>query len=195
MKIDWNYPAPRTGLNGSFDKFIGPGATKAEQIIQYVLPVLVMVLAPSYAYFYELNWSGWQYLVCGLFAGDMVGGILTNATSSAKRWYHRAEQTKASHIKFVATHIIHLLIVAWLFVSMNWLWFAASALFLMIAALCILSVPVYLQRPVAQMMYIFALVLSFYALSIPPGMEWFLPLLYFKLLVSYLPREEPYRPD
>lgn len=28
----------------------------------------------------------------------------------------------------------------------------------------------------------------------PTGLEWLLPLFYFKLLVSHLPKEAPYRP-
>ena len=57
-----------------------------------------------------------------------------------------------------------------------------------------LWVPQYLQRPVALIVFGCALLISLYVLSQPVGLEWFLPLFYLKLLVSHLPKEEPYRP-
>ena len=34
MKISCNPPAPRKGLSGSWDRFVGPGATQAEEWLQ-----------------------------------------------------------------------------------------------------------------------------------------------------------------
>jgi hypothetical protein len=44
-------------------------------------------------------------------------------------------------------------------------------------------------------MYAGSVLLSLYALAPPPGMEWFLPLFYLKLLVSHLPPEHACRPE
>lgn len=73
-------------------------------------------------------------------------------------------------------------------------WFLISGGYLLIAAIVVLSVPQYLQRPVALIVFSGALLVSLYVLSQPAGLTWFLPLFYLKLLVSHLPKEEPYRP-
>ena len=73
-------------------------------------------------------------------------------------------------------------------------WFLISGGYLLIAAIVVLSVPQYLQRPVALIVFSGALLVSLNVLSQPAGLTWFLPLFYLKLLVSHLPKEEPYRP-
>lgn len=195
MKIDWKYPKPRTGFAGAVDKFIGPGVTKGELVIQIIMPILAMFISVVYAATLPVDWSGGQYIVCAILAGDMVGGIITNATSTAKRWYHRNGQGFLEHYKFVVTHLCHLVLVSWLFLSFDFLWLLYSGVFLLIAAACILKSPVYLQRPISLTFYGIALILSLYVLVSPKGLEWFLPLFYLKLLVSHLPYEEPYRPS
>ncbi|WP_462323105.1 hypothetical protein [Halochromatium sp.] len=90
--IDWYVPQPRTGLAGALDKFIGPGATTAELLLQILAPLVAALAAPLYAALSGEDWSWFQYLLCAVLAFDMVGGVVTNATSSAKRWYHRDGQ-------------------------------------------------------------------------------------------------------
>jgi hypothetical protein len=67
--------------------------------------------------------------------------------------------------------------------------------YLLFSAALVLLVPQYLQRPVTLAAYTCALLLSMYVLRRPPALEWFLPLFYLKLLVSHLPKEEPYQPS
>jgi hypothetical protein len=57
-----------------------------------------------------------------------------------------------------------------------------------------LSVPQYLQRPTALVCFACGLLIAMYLLPQPTGLEWFLPMFYLKVLVSHLPKEEPYRP-
>jgi len=194
MKIDWNYPEPRKGLTGSIDKFIGPGATKAEIAIQLYIPILAVLAAPLYAAIIPVDWNIVQYIVCALLAGDMIGGIITNATSTAKRWYHRDGQDFASHFKFLATHLIHIFLVSWLYLSFSLTWALLAGVYLLVAGAFTIKAPIYLQRPVSLALYSGAILLTIYLLEAPLGLEWFLPLLYLKLLVSHLPQEEPYRP-
>jgi hypothetical protein len=86
-------------------------------------------------------------------------------------------------------------VVAWLYLRFDLVWLLIAATYLLFSAIVILSVPPYLQRPVALAAYACALLLSMYALARPLGLEWFLPLFCLKLLVSHLPKEEPYRPS
>ena len=191
---NWKYPQPRKGLWGALDRFIGPGATTAEVWLQIVPSVLAAIMAPAYALLNNLGWDATQLVVAGLFAFDMAGGIITNATSTAKRWYHREGQGFRQHFTFVAAHVIHLFVVSWLFLSFDWGFFGITTSYLLIASVLILRSPQYLQRPIAFLLYAIALLMSIYLLEPIVGLEWFLPFFYLKLLVSHLLREEPYRP-
>ncbi|MBJ7538717.1 hypothetical protein [Marinomonas transparens] len=194
MKTNWQYPEPRKGLLGAFDKFVGPGATSTEIILQLGIPFIVLITAPLYAAAISVEWSFMQYCLCGLLAFDIAGGVITNSTSSAKRWYHRKEQTFSKHFSFVVLHLFHLLLVSWVYLSLDLLWVGYSGGYLLVAAIIILLVPQYLQRTISLLFYAIAVLLVLYAFETPYGLEWFLPLFYLKLLVSHLVKEEPYRP-
>jgi hypothetical protein len=193
--IDWKYPQPRSGFAGEIDKFFGPGTTKAEAWIQAVFCLGAAAAMALYAVMNGLDWSPIQYILAIWMAFDSVGGIITNATSSAKRWYHRDGQGFREHFSFIAPHAIYIFLVAWLFRSMDWLYFAVMTVYLLGAALIVLKTPFYLQRPVAFGALVLSLLLNAYAFSPVRGLEWFIPFLCFKLLVSHALREEPYRPD
>jgi hypothetical protein len=159
-----------------------------------VLPCLAAFAAPLYASRVVEGWSWLQYVACCVLAFDTAGGIVTNATSSAKRWYHRVGQGFKQHVGFVSIHLFHLLMVSWLYLALDVMWFVIAGAYLLFSAVVVLSVPQYLQRPVALAAYACVLLISMYGLPQPAGLEWFLPLFYLKLLVSYLPKEEFYGP-
>lgn len=194
MISNWYYPDPRTGLAGAWDKFVGPGATQSEQWLALGAATLAALALVAYAAAEGLAWNGRQYAVAALLAFDFVGGVATNATSSAKRWYHRQGQGFAQHFGFVALHALQIALVAWLFQDAHMLFFSSVYVYLLAAAAIVLTVPLYLQRSVALLLVCGAIVLALYGLSPAPGMEWFVPVLFLKLLVSHLTREEPYRP-
>ncbi|MFX1534700.1 MAG: hypothetical protein ACFFDI_10800 [Promethearchaeota archaeon] len=195
MKIDWNYPEPRTGLLGSWDRFIGPGATRSEVLLILIPALLAGIAVPLYAIYANLNWNLLQLIVATLAALDLVGGVVANASSSTKRWYHREGQGFKDHFLFTAIHIIYPFLVAWLFLSMDWVFFVAVASYLLISAVIILKTPLYLQRPLALLIFLGVLVLNTYILNSPVGLEWLVPVLFLKLIVAHLIREEPYRPE
>lgn len=194
MNSNWNYPPPRSGWLGEFDKFIGPGADRAEFWLQLIPSLLAGALAAYYGVTQQTDWSAAKIIVSGLFAFDLTGGIITNATAPAKRWYHRAGQGFAQHFAFTAVHLLHLFLVAWLFRSMDWNFLLIASAYLLGAACIILLVPLYLQRPVAMLLLALSFLLNIYFLAPTVGLEWFLPFFYLKLLVSHLVHEEPYRP-
>lgn len=192
--IQWDIPKPRSGIRGMVDRFVGPGATPAELWLQFFFPVLAAVAAPTYALSRGLEWGLLLILLSAVLALDLLGGCITNATSAAKRWYHRAGQGIREHLAFVALHVVHVLLVAWLFRGGDWLYFGVVSGFLLGAALVILLVPLYMQRPVAILAYGGGLLVALYAFAPTPGLEWFLPFFFLKVLVVHLVREEPYRP-
>ena len=192
--IDWNYPPPRPGWRKEIDTFLGPGTTRAELTLEWIVSLAGGLGMLAYALLQPLGWNGWQTAVAVLLAFDLAGGVVTNATSSAKRWYHRPEQGFRQHFTFVAVHGIHLILVGWLFRAGDWAWALAWFAFLMAASALILAVPLYLQRPLAFSLFGSGLLLWLYLDAPIPGLEWFIPVFLLKLLVSHLLREEPYRP-
>ena len=194
MKISWTPPEPRSGFRGAIDKFIGPGATNGELWLQLAAVVIGTFAAPWVAISRSLDWSIVQLIVAALLSLDLLGGVVTNATATAKRWYHRPEQGWAKHMGFVALHL-HPFLVAWLFTNGNWGYAFVGYGYLLIAAQLILWMPLYLKRPFAMFLYVLGAFISLYALTPIPGMEWFLPVFYLKLLVSHLLKEAPFQPE
>lgn len=191
-QTSWRYPAPRPGLAGYWDKFVGPGATRAEQLLSLVPASLAALAISYYAYRNQLGWNVTQVIVAALLAFDIVGGVTTNATASAKRWYHREGQGFVQHFGFVAVHAFQIFLVAWLFRGFDMTFFGVAYLYLLFSALVTLTVPLYIQRSVALLFVCGAIVLSAYVLLPTAGFEWFIPFLFIKLLVSHLLKEEPY---
>lgn len=194
-EINWTPPEPREGLRGAWDKFIGPGATGSEQWLQLIAGLGLAAVLGLLLYLRRdtLDWTAAQTLVAALLAVDLIGGVITNATAAAKRWYHRpGQEGLRAHLPFVALHGLHLLLVAALFRGMDWGFWAVLYVYLLGSALVILRMPLYLQRPTAMALFCGAFLLGTYVFAPTPGLEWFVPLFYLKLLVSHLLKEAPF---
>lgn len=185
-------PSPRSGWAGMLDRLIGPGATRAELVLQLLPAIVAAIVAPFYALSLSHSWTNLQLGIIAFLGLDCVGGTLTNATATAKRWYHRPGQGWQQHLSFVSFHIVHIFVVATLFRGNDWEFFFLVSGYLLIAAIAILRSPLYLQRPIALGLYGLALLGDFYGFSPTSGLEWFLPFLMLKLLVSHLLPETPY---
>jgi hypothetical protein len=191
-KSDWKFPSPRHGFAGGWDLFFGPGATAGGQLLSLIPAATFAGAVAVYAYAERLLWSPWQYLVAVLLAFDIIGGIATNATSAAKRWYHRPSRSSRQHYGFAALHVVYIFLVARLFCPHFPGFFIIHSAYLLLSALIVLVVSPYLQRSTALLLLCGGILLSLYAVVAPAGLEWFPPFLYLKLLVSHLVREEPY---
>ena len=192
---DWWLPQPREGLIGQLDRLIGPGATNAELCLQLIPAVIAAVAAPIYASTLPVQETPLQLGLIAVLAFDLVGGVLTNATAAAKRWYHRPGQEWRQHLAFVVVHVLHIFLVAWLFRGGDWGFLLGVSGYLLGAAVVIVRSPLYLQRPIAVGLYGIALLGDCYLVLPTPGLEWFLPLFFLKLLVSHLLKEKPYSPE
>lgn len=197
-KIEWNPPEPRAGLLGAWDKFVGPGATAAEEWLQIIGGATLAGLLALMLYIRrtEFNWSVLQTLVVVVLALDLIGGVITNATSAAKRWYHRTGQASLpAHLPFIAVHGVHLLLITVVFRGMDWGFFLVTYGYLIAATVIILRIPLYLQRPAALALFCGGILIGTYLFVPSPGLEWFIPFFYLKLLVSHLLKEAPFAPD
>ena len=138
-----------------------------------------------------LEWSLAQYTVAALLAFDGVGGVVTNATDSAKRWFHRPGQTAAGHLAFASSHIGHFALFAWLFPNAGLAWFAVAAPILLFGAATVVTTPIALKRPVAFAALALSVLVTAFLLPEVPGMDWVLPVFLTKLLVAHLVPEAP----
>ncbi|NCJ06323.1 hypothetical protein GS597_07315 [Synechococcales cyanobacterium C] len=177
---------PRSGWGGWLDRFAGPGATSAELGLQFLPAVAALVAAPVYALTLPIPWTGLQLGLMALLGLDLMGGVLTNATVSAKRWYHRPSQGWQQHLGFVALHVVHIGVIAGLFRGGDWAFLGLVAGYLLLAATMIVFSPRQLQRSVALGLFGVVLLGDRYWLTPTPGLEWFLPFFFLKILVGHL---------
>lgn len=185
---------PREGMLGEFDKFIGPGATPAELRLQFGIALIAPILLVLYVLQNDLDWTVFQLMIGVILVLDMAGGVVTNATSAAKRWYHRRGQGFRQHMLFVMVHIIQPLLIAFVFRDQDLVYVMVIFGYLMIASVTILKAPLYLQRPVAMVFLMGGFLMNSYVLVPTNGLEWFIPMYYTKLLVSHLLMETAYTP-
>ncbi len=192
--VDWHY-------RGKPDFLFGTGATPAERAFGYAGALVGAGLFINLFLVHALPWSGWQYLVAGLIASDLFGGIVTNSLNSTKRLYHSPILPQdpgyagffKNHLAFTALHVYPLLI-ALLYAPHNYIYGVFWYAYLLLAAIIILNVPLYLRRPAAFLAISLALVVNIYFVLPAPGFEWLAPALMIKILYGALMREEPYRP-
>jgi hypothetical protein len=191
--IDWSAPVPREGIAGAWDRFMGPGVTDAELWLTFIVGSVGGVVFGLYGA--QSGMSVALALVLALVAFDVFGGVVANACGAAKRWYHRPGVSWRPHIGFVLAHGLHVFIVAWLFRAADWGYFAAVYGYLVAAALVVVATPLYLRRPVAMVAYLGGVLLVLYGFGATPGLEWFAPAFFLKLLVCHLVPEAPFRPN
>ena len=78
---------------------------------------------------------------------------------------------------------------------MDWRFGLTIYLYLLLSVIIIHKSPLYLQRPVAVILFCVAIIINTYSFVPTPGLEWFVPFYYLKLLICHGLTEEPYRPE
>jgi len=176
-------PEPRPGPLGSWDRFMGPGATRGENGLALGSSLLGAAGIVVYGLVGPGRWSGWQIGVLAVLGGDLLGGAVANATQTTKRWYHRPGRGARQHMGFTAMHVGYVALVAWLFRGLDVAYFAWVSAALLGSAAAVLRSPGYLKRPVAAGLVAGAAVAG--ALTGPPALAWFLPVLWLKLIAGH----------
>ncbi|WP_158887399.1 hypothetical protein [Amycolatopsis anabasis] len=192
VRIDWTIPPLARGVTGALQRFFGPGAKRGEYLVQAVGGVLCLALLVWWTARGFRDWSAGQIVVALLIAFDVVGGVLTNATNAAKRWYHRqAPGMTRERLLFVGVHVLHLAAVAFVLRTGAWPWFLLNAVVLAGSALLVEFVPLEVKRPVAMATLLAAVALNEILAPLPGALGWFVPFFYLKLLVCHLVPEAP----
>jgi hypothetical protein len=193
--IDWTY-------SGATDGFFGTGATKAERAMVWIFGLLGTAVLGWYWRTSSINWAWWQYAIAALLALDVLGGVAANSLNSCKRFYHspiKPQETgltslSKNHFAFTAIHV-HPLLIGLLFGNMNWGYGLFWYLALVLSAVLVMSIPLYLQRPLAMGLIMTAILLNLYFIQPVIGFEWLVPALFLKIVYGHIVREEPYREE
>jgi len=188
------------------DLVLSPGATAADAAVA-LLPATAAAAAVVVAAAAApagggggvgVGWSTRQAALAAVLAFDLFGGAVVNASTPGKRAYHGRGTTAARRLAFVAAHGAHVAAVAAAWPGVAPADAAAAYAVLLAAAVAVASAPRRVQRPVAV-----AVVAAVAAAAAEgcrpwravPGMAWFLPVLFVKLILGHLVSEEPYVGD
>lgn len=177
--------SPRTGLRGSWDRLVGPDTTRAEKWLILGFAFVFSGVVFVYTQVTELGWSPLQIAIVLLFSLDIAGGVIANTTVAGSRWWHRPSQSRRVQLRFVGLHV-HPFILAAIFPVPTWVDATIAYGFLLVSTGIVLGVSERLRRPVAMGLFAIGVLLALYVVTLPRGLEWFLPLFYLKLLPGHL---------
>lgn len=194
IHIDWNY-------SGKPDVMFGTGATALEQALVWIFGLAGTAILGWMAWTRELPWTWWQYIIAGLMALDILGGVVANSLNTCKRFYHtprRPDETGSTafaknHIAFTALHV-YPLIAGLFFGKIDLVYGLVWYTVLLLSSIAVLQTPLYLRRPLSLGIIITAILVNLYLIRPILGFEWLIPALFLKIVYGHIVREEPYRP-
>ncbi|MCU0497622.1 MAG: hypothetical protein MUF87_09755 [Anaerolineae bacterium] len=164
---------------------LGRSPSRGEVILDLcavIVGVIFMIIIGMRA---EVTWNALQWIVALILAADLVGGAVVNATEAAKRQYHGPEARPRDHLLFNAGHAIHLTLLAVVF-GVDASVLLIFYLYLWLATAMIVWSPHYLQRPIAFLLLVIAILIQQALSFFPIAWAWLIPVLYLKLLVGHL---------
>ncbi|MFI7357595.1 GNAT family N-acetyltransferase [Streptomyces avidinii] len=145
LEIHWEIPPTSPGPLGRLERFMGPGKSRSESVVEIVGAggCAVLLAAGVWSSGIHRDWSGAQWAVVVLIGLDLLGGILTNATNSAKRWYHRqAPGARRARLLFVGAHVLHLAAMGLVVLGGDRGWTLVNTALLLSAAVVVEFTPV-----------------------------------------------------
>ncbi|MER6387066.1 hypothetical protein ABT236_01135 [Streptomyces sp. NPDC001523] len=194
LRIACETPATPPGLVGRLERFTGPGKSRSESIVEAagLVGCGLLLAAGLWTSGAAADWSTVRLLVVALVGLDLIGGVLTNATNAAKRWYHRPDPgVRRARLLFVAAHLAHLAVMGLFVLSGDGAWTLANSALLLGGAATVEFTPLDLKRPAAMAVWMAAVLINLFWLPAPVELAWFAPLFFLKLLVCHLVPEAP----
>lgn len=172
--------------------FFGPPRTRGEIIVGVSGSALVLALLGVYIG-HTGGWRGWstlQTVVLAVMLFDLIFGIFTISSVTAKRWYHR-DGARRFRLGFVIAHVVlYLLPFAALF-DAGWLWTVVNAALLVGAAVVIESTPPNLKGVVALCLTLAPGLVNLIWLPLPTALAWLPVLLPVKVVLCFLVPDIP----
>lgn len=180
---------PRPGLPGVWDRLVGPGATGLENA--GTIGTAALGAAVGFAGDTpDRNWGPFRHGAAMLMGADLFGGVWANATPAATRWYHGRGQGICEMLAFSALHL-HPFLVAALYRDRDWRFASGNYAYLLAATSAVSATPATLRRVVAVALCCGGVWLNTAVWKPTPGLEWFAPVFFLKLLVSHAAGKTP----
>ncbi|MDI3421645.1 hypothetical protein [Streptomyces luteolus] len=170
-------------------QLIGPGASAVERAVGYATAVAGCTLTTAVVA--TASMPSIAVVVVAVVAFDLFGGAAVNATSTAKRHFHRPGRTARHHLGFVAAHIQPFLLAL---AVPGFGWAAAATIYglALAGAVVVTAVNAESRRPVAFAVTVLAITAVAALVTVPPELAWFAPVLLIKLLLAHLlPEDAP----
>lgn len=184
-----NVQGVRTGLPGFWDRLVGSNATVLENAGTLGSAALGAVIGAAGG-----NFSGdpgrLKRVTAAVMGADLIGGIWANATPTARRLYHGRGQGTRENLAFSAVHL-HPFLVAALYRERDWHFALTNYVYMLTATAIISKSPAPYRLAVALALYLGAVRMNSSLLNPTPGLEWFAPVYFLKLLVSHAAGQTP----
>lgn len=177
--------SPRTGIRGGWDRLVGPDSTRTEDAMVLGFAVLFAGGVLSFALANDLGWTPIQLGIVGLVALDLGGGVVAYTTRPGSRWWHRPGRDRWDRFRLVAVYLSPFVVAA-VIPGFGWVDAAIAYGYLLASAGIVLAAPERIRRPLAMAAYAVGLLIALYVVTPPRGLEWFVPLLYLKLVIGHL---------
>lgn len=168
---------------------LGPDATAGEKWIVFAPALIAGVCAGGW--FWAAYPTGldqvWRVVLIALLAIDIVGGILTTAVPSGRRWWANKEKTASARWQFALLHTIHLLIFSWVYTINPIASSSVTVALLIVGTAVILACPPQLRFACGFAVFLAASALTAVTVFGHLAVGWFLPCFFLKIFVSHLP--------
>lgn len=175
-------------------RLLGPGASPSERVVCYSTAVVGCAVATAVAAtsMPPSSMPPIAVAVVAVVAFDLFGGAAVNATSTAKRHFHRPGRTALHHIGFVAFHVQPFVLAL---VVPGFGWAAAGTVYALAlgGAVIVSATPAGTRRPVAFSVTALAITAAGGLVSVPSEVGWLAPVLFIKLLLAHLLPEDAHR--
>ena len=130
-------------------------------------------------------------VVLAVLSLDVAAGLVANLNPSGKAWWHRPGRGPGAHAAFVAFHAVHLALFTSFFRGGDVRWLLTTGTLLALGAAAVLAVPARWRRGTGLGALLVCMLLLQQTAGTVREAAWFLPLLYAKLFVAYLPPPLP----
>ncbi|GAA2247880.1 hypothetical protein GCM10010232_38960 [Streptomyces amakusaensis] len=194
LNVDWEIPPTPAGWPGRLERFMGPGKSRSESAVENagLIGCAAVLAAGVWSSGAHRDWSALELTIVVLAGLDLIGGVLTNATNAAKRWYHRQDPgTRRARLTFVGAHLLHLGAMGLIVLPWDWTWTLVNSALLLTGAVAVEFTALHLKRPLAMAVFMTAVLVNLFWLETPVALAWFAPLFFLKLLVCHLVPEAP----
>lgn len=193
VNIEWEYSGKKDIINGT-------GAYKEERFLGYLGSLIIPTLLIGLILTDKLEWNFVQIAVGLILGFDIGGGMISNSLNSVKRFYHspskpsegKSGKLVKNELIFSAIHL-HPFVVGMVFHNYDWRYGLYWYVIFMASVLIVYNAPLYLKRPVAMLTVMVSILVNAYLITPVYGLQWFIPLLFLKIVYGHLVREEPYR--